>query len=88
MQKQKRPALRQTGIIHLAVPIFALLAIVAVFFGLLYFGVLKNPFKNIPLFGSREPQVQLKAGYENPFKKETQYVNPFETYKNPFTVAK
>ena len=26
--------------------------------------------------------------YKNPFKKETQYVNPFETYKNPFVVSK
>ena len=30
--------------------------------------------------------VQLKKEYKNPFSKETQYVNPFQTYKNPFVV--
>lgn len=28
--------------------------------------------------------VELKTAYKNPFDKKTQYVNPFETYKNPF----
>ena len=34
------------------------------------------------------PSVALKKEYKNPFSKETQYVNPFDTYKNPFVVSK
>ena len=33
-------------------------------------------------------KVELKTEYKNPFAKETQYVNPFQTYKNPFVVSK
>ena len=33
---------------------------------------------------SRGPQVDVKEAYSNPFNKETQYVNPFQEYKNPF----
>lgn len=36
--------------------------------------------------GQKQPTVELKTEYKNPFNKETQYVNPFDTYKNPFTV--
>ena len=36
----------------------------------------------------KKATVNLKTAYKNPFKKETQYVNPFETYKNPFVVSK
>lgn len=79
---------KQQGVIHLALPLFFLLAIAAVFFALIYFGILKNPFGNLPFLSQKQPKVTLKSEYENPFKKETQYVNPFETYKNPFTVAK
>lgn len=74
------------GVIHLALPLFLLLA-VAGFIALFYFGVIKNPFKTIP-FLQKGPKVELKSQYSNPFKQDTQYVNPFETYKNPFTVAK
>lgn len=73
----------QKGVIHLALPLLLLLA--AAFAGLIYFGVIKNPFKNISFF-SQGPKVELKKEYKNPFDKETQYVNPFDTYKNPFTV--
>ena len=75
----------QKGVIHLALPLLLLLA--AAFFALIYFGVIKNPLKNIP-FLQKGPSVNLKTEYKNPFKQETQYVNPFETYKNPFEVAK
>ena len=36
----------------------------------------------------KKATVQLKTEYKNPFSKETQYVNPFDTYKNPFVVSK
>lgn len=32
--------------------------------------------------------VALKSEYENPFDKNTQYVNPFNSYKNPFDELK
>lgn len=68
-----------------------LLLLAAALFALFYFGVIKNPFKNLPIIGKlgqNQPKVELKTEYKNPFKKETQYVNPFQTYKNPFEVAK
>ncbi|TSC85981.1 MAG: hypothetical protein G01um10147_1048 [Microgenomates group bacterium Gr01-1014_7] len=73
------------GVIHLALPVILLL--IAAVVALIFFGVIKNPLKNLKL-GQAGPKVDLKKEYKNPFKQETQYVNPFETYKNPFTVAK
>lgn len=78
----------QKGIIHLALPVIMLLIIGAVIFFLFSTGMIKNPFKGLKLPGQSVPKVTPKTEYKNPFKKETQYVNPFETYKNPFVVAK
>lgn len=66
-----------------------LLTIGVVFVALVRFGIIKDPFplQNIP-FLSKEPRVAIKSSYKNPFDKKTQYVNPFDTYKNPFVVAK
>lgn len=74
---------KQRGVIHLALPLLLLLA--AGLAALIYFGVIKNPLKSLFQKG---PKVSVKTEYANPFKKETQYVNPFDTYKNPFTIAK
>ncbi len=71
----------QKGVIHLVLPLLLLLA--AALFALVYFGVIQNPLKNLKI-GQAGPKVDLKTEYKNPFKKETQYVNPFDTYKNPF----
>lgn len=30
------------------------------------------------------PKVELKTQYQNPFKAQSQYVNPFQEFKNPF----
>ena len=76
---------KQTGVIHLALPLLLLLAIGAGIFALSYFKVIKLP--SIP-FLQKKASVDLKKEYKNPFKQETQYVNPFETYKNPFTINK
>lgn len=73
----------QKGVIHLALPLLLLFIAAAV--ALIYFGVIKNPFKNLNLF-QKGPKVELKTEYKNPFDKESQYVNPFDTYKNPFVV--
>ncbi len=33
---------------------------------------------------TQEPTVSLKQEYNNPFNRESQYVNPFDTTKSPF----
>ncbi len=78
----------QKGVIHLFLPLLLLLIIGAVVFGLSYFKIIKLP--NLPFlsFLQKGPSVQVKTEYKNPFKKETQYINPFQPYKNPFIVAK
>ncbi len=69
-------------------PLLLLLVLGAGVFLLSYFGIIKIP--NLPFlnFFQKKPTVELKKDYKNPFNKETQYVNPFQTYKNPFTVSK
>ncbi|MBI2028696.1 MAG: hypothetical protein HYT07_03765 [Candidatus Levybacteria bacterium] len=65
--------------------ILVTLLIVAIGFLL---GVIKVPgLPTSPLL-EKKAQVKLKTEYKNPFAKETQYVNPFDTYKNPFVVSK
>ena len=61
------------------------LVLIGSFFLLNYFGVIK--MTGIPLL-EKKTTVKLKTEYQNPFVKETQYVNPFDTYKNPFVVNK
>ncbi len=80
--------MNQRGVVHLVLLLVLLLIVGAVIYALVYFGIIQNPFKNLPLIGNRGPQVELKTDYKNPFKKETQYVNPFDEYKNPFSVNK
>lgn len=77
--------MNQKGVIALAAPILILLIIGAVVFILIYQGIIKLPFKSIPLPGiKKEASVSLQKQYQNPFDKSAQYVNPFSTYKNPF----
>lgn len=35
-------------------------------------------------FLQKKPTVTVKTEYQNPFAKETHYVNPFDTFKSPF----
>lgn len=87
MNNQKglpRFRLVEAGVIHLVIPLLLLLAVAGAV-ALIYFGVIKNPLKNLKIVESG-PKVTLKTEYKNPFKKESQYVNPFEEYKNPFVV--
>ncbi|OGE64404.1 hypothetical protein A3J13_01020 [Candidatus Daviesbacteria bacterium RIFCSPLOWO2_02_FULL_36_8] len=72
--------MNQRGFIHLLPLILVILVVGAGF--LVYKGIIKLPV-SIP-FLQNQPKVELKTEYKNPFKKETQYVNPFQTYKNPF----
>lgn len=76
----------QKGVIHLVLPLLLLLVLGAVLFFLFSTGVIKNPFGNLPFFGKNPAKISTQKEYKNPFKKETQYVNPFNSYKNPFTV--
>lgn len=59
-----------------------ILALIAVA-GLVYFLIIKGVIPN-PL--APKPQVRLNTQYSNPFDKKSQYVNPFDDYKNPFDV--
>ncbi len=76
---------RQRGFIHL-LPLLLIVVAVGVVIYLISQGKIKLP--NIPFLQQKATNVELKSEYKNPFKKETQYVNPFETYKNPFAIAK
>lgn len=71
---------RERGIIHL-LPILVVLALL----GAVVFFISKGKL-NISL--GKKPKVNLQETYSNPFDKESQYVNPFETYKNPFTTSR
>lgn len=77
--------MNQRGVLHL-LPLFLIAVLVGAGI-LLYLGIIKLPFlpslPSLP-FGQKGPKVELKTEYKNPFKKETQFVNPFDTYKNPF----
>lgn len=82
--------MKQKGFIHLFLILIILLILIgAAFFGLVSLNIIKNPFQNLPFIGqigNKSAQVEMKTEYENPFDKNTQYVNPFEEYKNPFIV--
>lgn len=75
---------KEKGVIHLVLPLVLLLIIGAGAFALIYFGIIQNPLKKIPYLGQKQPTVAVKQEYKNPFNKDTQYVNPFQTNKNPF----
>ena len=61
------------------------LVVIGIGFLLVFLGVIKIPSNPLPVL-KKQATVNLKSEYKNPFKKETQYVNPFDTYKNPFVV--
>ena len=72
--------MNQRGLVHL-LPVLVILALIGVVGFLVFKGKL-----NISL--ARKPKVKLQESYNNPFDKDSQYVNPFETYKNPFTTSR
>lgn len=74
----------EKGFAHFVVLLLIIVLVAAAYF-LISKGIIKTP--NLP-FLKKEPTVEVKKVYQNPFKKETQYVNPFETYKNPFVLSK
>ncbi len=78
-------SLLKKRIVRVALPL--LLLVVGAIFALVYLKIIKNPINNLSLL-QKGPRVAIKTEYKNPFDKKTQYVNPFETYKNPFVIAK
>ncbi|GEM_PF-1916008 len=73
------------------VVILPLLAVLVLSIGiLLYFLVVKGKVStsSIPVLSKNEGKVTLKSEYDNPFDKSSQYVNPFNQYKNPFDKLK
>lgn len=74
----------QHGVIHLLAMLLIVVVLGAIGF-LIWKGVIKLPgISNLPLVQQKETNVAIKSQYKNPFKKETQYVNPFDEYKSPF----
>lgn len=63
--------------------ILIVLLIIAVVVFLAYRGLIK-----VPGLSSSEVKVNLQTQYQNPFDKSAQYVNPFDSYKNPFDSLK
>ena len=77
----------EKGVVHL---LFLLIIVVIVGAAVLLVtqGIVKIPGLSLPSISlfQKKVNVELKTEYKNPFKKETQYVNPFDKYKNPFVV--
>lgn len=70
---------KTTVLVVVGVIAVVLVLIIAVFFSRRPGGL------KVPLLGGREPSApELKKTYQNPFEKETQYVNPFAEFKSPF----
>lgn len=75
------PKLNQQGVIFLIfVFVFAAVAVVGVS---LVIKTLTTATKKISQ-NAEVLSVALKTDYSNPFDRETQYVNPFSSKKNPF----
>lgn len=72
----------QKGVLHL----LPLLLVLVLIIGAALFFLFKDKFNlpSSPFQTSTGPKVEVKTEYKNPFKKETQYVNPFDEYKSPF----
>jgi len=73
------------GAAHL-IPIVIIFAVTLLLIGALFYTKVLN--KKIPSItnksNNQEASVQIKKDYQNPFDKNTQYVNPFDQTKNPF----
>lgn len=74
----------KSKVIRFGVPLEALIIVVLVGIILAYSKAV--PIASQLIFQKKQPTVTLKTEYNNPFNKESQYVNPFEKYKNPFVV--
>lgn len=73
------PNFKENGLAHIVV-ILLVAALLALAY-LIWQGKVKTPLTSP---NKQEPNVSLQTIYDNPFDKNAQYVNPFDTYKNPF----
>lgn len=78
--------MREKGAIAL-IPLLLILALVVIIL-LVASGKIENPLQKLPGQASKEATVLLQKDYQNPFDKNSQYVNPFSSYKNPFDSLK
>lgn len=79
--------MKERGVVAL-IPLTLLIIVLAlIFYVLLSQGIIKSPVK-LPGVKKTEPTVSLQTQYANPFDKNSQYVNPFASYKNPFDALK
>lgn len=75
----------QSKVIRYGVPLSVLLIIILIGVILAFSKTVSLPSQ---LTFQKGPKVEQKTEYKNPFAKETQYVNPFKEYKNPFVVSR
>jgi flagellar basal body-associated protein FliL len=52
--------------------------------GVLFYLLASTGQIKTPSLTQQPAEVELRTEYKNPFKKNTQYENPFDEYKNPF----
>lgn len=81
----------QKGAVSLIVPLLLIIIVAAFFYFFFSFNQANLPFQknNQDKTTTTEPvKVNLQQNYQNPFDKNTQYVNPFSEYKNPFDSLK
>lgn len=77
----------QRGAVHL-LPLLAISAVIVLLgFLLVSKDLIQNPITEIAR-KFQKPSVEPKTTYTNPFEADTQYVNPFSQYKNPFDILK
>lgn len=72
------------GIVHLF-PLILIAALVITGWFLVFKFLLKG---KLPFGKPKQPTVELKTEYKNPFDKKSQYVNPIDQFKNPFTTLR
>lgn len=74
------------GFAHLVLILILVIAVAVVYFVLQTTGqsLLPGAGNNQTVNNNSDGKVVLKTDYQNPFDKNTQYVNPFASYKNPF----
>ncbi|OGM32668.1 hypothetical protein A2803_01250 [Candidatus Woesebacteria bacterium RIFCSPHIGHO2_01_FULL_44_21] len=81
--------MQQRGIIHLLpLVLVGVLVVVLLALAVLSGGLPKSVQQTLLRSTPESVSVSLSQEYNNPFDSNSQYVNPFSTYKNPFDLAK
>jgi len=73
----------QKGVVH--PHLLLVVAVVIVIWAFVGYLVVTKFLKfSLPGTTPKEPAVELKTEYNNPFKKQSQYVNPYDQFKSQF----